>query len=172
MDNIKIGKYIKELRNQNNLTQKELAYKLNISFQAVSKWELGETLPDTALLIDLAKILNTSVDLILNGGEFLNNERKLISVKDIIIGFEHLKDIKRCFGEESLFYKGMVDGINKIMNFDFEDGIKNYPDVLYTEVILQAIINENKIVNIDEVKTYIKNPKMIDIITKKLNTIN
>ena len=105
MDNIKIGNYIKELRTKNNFTQKELADKLCISFQAVSKWEKGETLPDTSILLDLADILNTSVDLILNGGNFLNNERKLISVKDIIIGFEHLKDVKRCFGEESFFYK-------------------------------------------------------------------
>ena len=172
MDNLKIGNYIKELRIKNNLTQKELADKLYISFQAVSKWELGETLPDTTILLDLAKLLNTSVDLILNGGKFLNNERKLLSVKDIIIGFEHLKDVKRCFGEESLFYKGMIKGINKEMNFDFEDGIKNHPDVLYTEVILQSIINENKTVNLDEVKTYIKNPKMIDIITKKINSLN
>ena len=171
MDNIKIGNYIKELRIKNKLTQKDLADKLCISFQAVSKWELGETLPDTSILLDLAKILNTSVDLILNGGAFLNNERKMLSVKDIIIGFEHLKDVKRCFGEESLFYKGMINGINKEMNFDFEDGINNHPDVMYTEVILQAIINENKIVNLDEVKTYIKNPKMINIIEEKLNSI-
>ena len=172
MDNIKIGNYIKELRTKNNFTQKELADKLCISFQAVSKWEKGETLPDTSILLDLADILNTSVDLILNGGNFLNNERKLISVKDIIIGFEHLKDVKRCFGEESFFYKGIINGINREMNFDFEDGINNYPDVMYTEVILQAIVNENKTVNLDEVKTYIKNPKMIDIITKQLKSVN
>ena len=171
MDNLKIGNYIKELRINNNLTQKKLANMLNISFQAVSKWELGETLPDTSILLDLARVLNTSVDLILNGGLFFNNVRKLISVKDIIIGFEHLKDVKRCFGEESLFYKGMINGINKEMNFDFEDGIENYPDVMYTEVILQAIINENKTVNMDEVKTYIKNPKMIDIISKKMDLL-
>jgi len=171
MDNLKIGNYIKEQRIKNNMTQKELADKLCISFQAVSKWELGESLPDTALLLELANNLNTSVDLMLNGGVFVNNSRKLLSVKDIIIGFEHLKDVKRCFGENSLFYKGMINGINKEMNFDFEDGINNYPDVMYTEVILQAIINENKTVNIDEVKMYIKNPKMIEIITKKIDSL-
>lgn len=171
MDSLKIGSYIKNQRIIKNLTQKDLADKLHISFQAVSKWELGETLPDTSILLDLASILDTSVDLILNGGVFMNNERKQISVKDIIMGFEHLKDVKRCFGEESLFYKGMINGINKEMNFDYEDGIKNYPDIMYTEVILQAIINENKTVNMDEVKAYIKNPKMIDIINKKIKEI-
>ena len=39
MDNLKIGNYIQNLRKERGLTQKELADKLNISFQAVSKWE-------------------------------------------------------------------------------------------------------------------------------------
>lgn len=41
MDNLKIGNYIQSLRKAKKLTQKELAEKLNISFQAVSKWETG-----------------------------------------------------------------------------------------------------------------------------------
>ena len=171
MDNLKIGNYIKELRNKNNLTQNELAEKLNISFQAVSKWEVGETLPDTMILLDLANALNTSVDLILNGGTYLNDKRKMINIKDVVDGFNALENVKKCFGSESLFYKGIVDGINKIMNMDFEDALKNYKDVLYTEVILQAVINENKTYNMSEVERYIKNPKMLDILRKKLEQI-
>jgi len=171
MDNLKIGNYIKELRNKNNLTQKELAEKLNISFQAVSKWEVGETLPDTMILLDLANALNTSVDLILNGGTYLNDKRKMINIKDVVDGFNALENVKKCFGSESLFYKGIVDGINKMMNMDFEDALKNYKDVLYTEVILQAVINENKTYNMSEVERYIKNPKMLDILRKKLEQI-
>lgn len=41
MDNLKISNYIQHLRKAAGLTQKELAEKLNISFQAVSKWETG-----------------------------------------------------------------------------------------------------------------------------------
>ena len=171
MDNLKIGNYIKELRNKNNLTQKELAEKLNISFQAVSKWEVGETLPDTMILLDLANALNTSVDLILNGGTYLNDKRKMINIKDVVDGFNALENVKKCFGSESFFYKGIVDGINKMMNMDFEDALKNYKDVLYTEVILQAVINENKTYNMSEVERYIKNPKMLDILRKKLEQI-
>lgn len=54
MDNAKIGAYIQMLRRRAGLTQKELAEKLNISFQAVSKWETGESLPDTGILLDVA----------------------------------------------------------------------------------------------------------------------
>ena len=41
MNNIEIGNYIKKLRKEKRYTQKQLAEKLNVSFQAVSKWETG-----------------------------------------------------------------------------------------------------------------------------------
>ena len=53
MDTLKIGHYIQQLRKSAGMTQKELAEKLSISFQAVSKWENGDALPDTGLLLDL-----------------------------------------------------------------------------------------------------------------------
>ena len=68
MDIKSIGQFIKTIRKSKNITQKELAEKLNISFQAVSRWENGDALPDTLLLLDLSKHLGVSVDLILNAG--------------------------------------------------------------------------------------------------------
>ena len=65
----KVGLQIAELRKNKGLTQNDLGERLGVSFQAVSKWERGETLPDTAILPDLANILGTTVDYILNGGE-------------------------------------------------------------------------------------------------------
>ncbi|MBQ4273009.1 MAG: helix-turn-helix transcriptional regulator, partial [Clostridia bacterium] len=64
----KIGQYIKKLRKAKGITQQQLADTLNVSFQAVSKWETGETLPDVALLLDLCNELNTTADMLLNGG--------------------------------------------------------------------------------------------------------
>ena len=51
------------------LTQSELGERLGVSFQAVSKWERGETLPDISILPALADILETSIDYILRCGE-------------------------------------------------------------------------------------------------------
>ena len=169
MDNIKIGNYIKEKRIEQKLTQKDVANMLNISFQAVSKWEKGETLPDTSILLELANILNTSVDLLLSGGNYINNERKLLKIKDIVAAFQDIENIKNAFGENSLFYRGMIEGISTKMNFDFEDALNNHLDILYTEVILQSIMFDNKKVNMDEVKEYIKNDRLIAIIEKKNN---
>ena len=65
LDNINVGKQILLLRKRNGFTQEELAERLNISAQAISKWENGHTLPETAMLPMLAKLLNTSIDSIL-----------------------------------------------------------------------------------------------------------
>ncbi|MBP3937932.1 MAG: helix-turn-helix transcriptional regulator, partial [Clostridia bacterium] len=67
-DNIKFGKMIALLRSQKGITQAELGERLGVSFQAVSKWERGETLPDVSLLTDLADVLETTVDFLLRGG--------------------------------------------------------------------------------------------------------
>ncbi|WP_053071855.1 helix-turn-helix domain-containing protein [Ornithinibacillus contaminans] len=64
-----IGSYISKLRKRNDLTQVELAEKLNVSHQAVSKWEKGDSIPDVGTLIALSEEFNCSVDAILNGGE-------------------------------------------------------------------------------------------------------
>ena len=93
MDSLKIGQYIQNLRKAAGLTQKELAEKLNLSFQAVSKWENGDSLPDTGVLLDLCDILNTTADKLLNGGSLVAKERRLMRLEDVVTGFQYLEDI-------------------------------------------------------------------------------
>ena len=61
------GKTIKELREKRKLTQKELAEKLQVSDNAVSKWETGRGLPDIGIIDDLAKALGVSIAELLTG---------------------------------------------------------------------------------------------------------
>lgn len=61
IDKLKFGKFISGLRREKGLTQKELAERLFISDKAVSKWETGASIPDTALLVPLSEILGVSV---------------------------------------------------------------------------------------------------------------
>ena len=58
----KIGRKISELRKKANMTQVELADRLGISFQAVSNWERGNSMPDISKLPELAEILDVSLD--------------------------------------------------------------------------------------------------------------
>ena len=80
IDMKKVGVQISTLRKNKGLTQSELAERLGISFQAVSKWENGATLPEVSILVDLANVLETSVDHILNGGEKIMNYKGKITV--------------------------------------------------------------------------------------------
>ncbi len=67
MDNLKFGKFIKELRKEKNMTQKELAEKLYLTDKAISKWERGLSFPDITVLNSISEIFNVSVTEILNG---------------------------------------------------------------------------------------------------------
>lgn len=67
MDQIKIGKFIAECRKKNNLTQMELAEKLNITDRAISKWENGKGMPDSSIMLELCNELHISVNELLSG---------------------------------------------------------------------------------------------------------
>jgi len=65
IDNIRIGRQIARLRKKNKLSQEKLAEILQITAQAISKWENGKTLPETAQLPVLAQLFECSIDSIL-----------------------------------------------------------------------------------------------------------
>ena len=67
MNQDKIGKFIKKIRLENNLTQKQLADTLGVTYQAVSKWENGKNIPDIELLKEISERFNINIDEILNG---------------------------------------------------------------------------------------------------------
>ena len=67
MDQVKIGKFIAECRRKENLTQMQLAEKLNITDKAISKWERGIAMPDSAIMLDLCDILKITVNELLMG---------------------------------------------------------------------------------------------------------
>lgn len=67
MDQVKIGKFIAECRREKNLTQMQLAEKLNITDRAVSKWETGRAMPDSSIMIELCSVLGINVNELLSG---------------------------------------------------------------------------------------------------------
>jgi transcriptional regulator with XRE-family HTH domain len=78
MDQMKIGRFIAERRKRVNLTQVQLAERLNITDRAVSKWERGKTMPDASIMLELCSILGISVNELLSGEEINveNNQEK------------------------------------------------------------------------------------------------
>lgn len=67
MDQVKIGKFIAERRKAANLTQMQLAEKLQITDRAISKWETGRAMPDSSLMLELCEMLGITVNDLLCG---------------------------------------------------------------------------------------------------------
>ena len=84
MDNVKTGGFIKELRKERDMTQKQLADLLHITDRAVSKWERGVCAPDISLLEPLAEILGVSIVELIQGTRAEQPQEPEESAKQII----------------------------------------------------------------------------------------
>ena len=95
MDKVKIGQFIANCRKDKKLTQEQLAEKLNISKNAVSKWERGICLMDMSLLKPLSEILDVSVNDILSGEKIPDDKIKEKSEENLIklSKFNHYKSV-------------------------------------------------------------------------------
>ena len=108
IDNIKVGKQIALLRAEKGITQNELGERVGVSFQAVSKWERGETLPDISVLPDLANVLETTIDHILLAGEQHLVFKGKIKVQDMIEGINCLKRMGELLGRQNVLYRNAI----------------------------------------------------------------
>lgn len=88
--NIEIANRLLEYRKQMGLSQEELAEKIGISRQSVSKWERAEASPDTDNLIELAKIYNVTLDELLNGKA--EEPKEIEEVKETATPKDNTKD--------------------------------------------------------------------------------
>ncbi|MDE7415103.1 MAG: helix-turn-helix domain-containing protein [Lachnospiraceae bacterium] len=91
LDREKVARAIAEQRKIKGMTQKQLADILNVSYQAVSRWEQGLSLPSVDMIYDIAQALETTVDFLLNG---LSEERKVISYIDTGLDTKKLYMVK------------------------------------------------------------------------------
>ena len=84
MDQERFGKFIKEIRKKNNLTQKEFANKYNVTYQAVSKWENGKNIPDISLIKKISEDFNISMEELYNG-EYKDKKKNILPFILIVI---------------------------------------------------------------------------------------
>ncbi|MDR0916626.1 MAG: helix-turn-helix domain-containing protein [Oscillospiraceae bacterium] len=134
----KVGAQIAALRKSKNLTQSELGERLQISFQAISKWERGETLPDTAILTDLAAVPETTVDNILLGGEKAVSFKGKLAAKDMRDGVDALRRVGFLLGAQNPIYRYAIEGISGRMNTDIAAMLDD--DFLRECLVAEAII--------------------------------
>lgn len=134
MDQIKIGSFLKQLRKEKELTQGELAEKLNVSNRSVSRWETGNTLPDISILIKLAEYYEVGIKEIIDGereSENMNKEEK--ELMDKIVDYTSMD--KQIILEKTQKYSG-VAGITLLVGmilaiFDFSNKFQLITDWLF-----------------------------------------
>ncbi len=114
-----IGKRILNLRKQNNMTQMELADKIGISYQAVSSWERGNSMPDIAKIPELAALFHISID------ELIGESRVIKSVLNHPDGEVKAED----FAEEELKEALPIMKPNQISHIISESDLSKLKDI-------------------------------------------
>jgi len=111
MDQLKVGKFIKRKRKEMNLTQSELAEKLNITDRAISKWENGNCMPDVSIISELCGILNVTINDLFSGKkvDMKNNEKIL---EENLLEMARIKEQR----DKELLTLEFVIGILSIIN--------------------------------------------------------
>jgi transcriptional regulator with XRE-family HTH domain len=74
----KFGAYISKMRKKSDMTQSELAEKLNLTRQAISKYECGDSFPDISILISIADLFSISLDELIGSGNPTEKEAKIL----------------------------------------------------------------------------------------------
>lgn len=192
MDLNKTSKILKEKRLEMGLTGKELASKLNISPQAISKWENGKSFPDISILKNVCEILNISVmDLIGNKDEAVYNSIKYINSKTvkkfkklikilliifiliILLFFLTTYNKFKYYEFENEFVEGYIisSSIYNVFDLKFKDKEANYYTLFYREnddyFIRSGNINDKALHIVEDYKNIGENSKIF----KKINNL-
>ena len=143
-----IGKFIQKKRKEKNLTQKELAQKLNITDKAISKWERGLGCPDVSILELLANELDVSILEILKGRIIENEIIKVTEANDYI--------------EETIKYtkQNKIETTNKIITF-----------LIISITLLLLILNIENITRMNKKYEYDFNNETVKEIKNQLNKL-
>ena len=121
MNTIIISKHLQLLRKTNYYTQEDLAKKLNLSRQAISKWETGTTIPDLEVLLKLSKLYGLTIN------EIIEPDIQMKKITDFeqlsLIPEDDLKEILIQFDEKSLVVASMGASpeINDLLEKIFTD---------------------------------------------------
>ena len=83
MDQKKIGLFLRELRNEKNLSQEQLAEEFGVSSRSISRWENGNTMPDISIIIELADFYDVDIREIIHGERKSENMDK--ELKDTLV---------------------------------------------------------------------------------------
>lgn len=95
MDQVKIGRFIAEMRKQQNLTQREFADILNISDKTVSKWECGNGMPELSLMLPICKIFKINLNELFSGEKLTDADYKQKAEENLMKLVKEAEEMKK-----------------------------------------------------------------------------
>ena len=110
MDQVKIGKFIAECRKNKNLTQFQLAEKLNITDRAISKWETGKGMPDSSIMLELCNELDITVNELLSG-EVIKMENYNRKAEENLLEMAKKEEVQN---KKMMMYEWVIGGLSSI----------------------------------------------------------
>ena len=102
------GNFISELRKEKELTQKELAEKINVSDKAISRWETGKGYPDVTSLVSLSEYFDVSVNELLAGKRLTAEDIKETADENLISVFEQVQKNKKQHNLQVAIYTSVL----------------------------------------------------------------
>lgn len=131
LDREKVGNAIAAQRKTKGMTQKHLADMLNVSYQAVSRWEQGLSLPSVDMIYDLAQVLETTVDALLNAPSV---EKKRLTYEDTGLDTKRLYLMKHRLDE-------LVTKSDMLLHTHYIDPVFFQPDTAGMEEAVYLFAN-------------------------------
>lgn len=154
----KCGKFIAKLRKEKNMTQEQLAEKMGVSINAVSKWERGLSFPDVSLYKKLCKELGINIEELINGEKDSSEEAKEKAIITAVKDKEKIKNnSKKILNLFTVIFLVVVFGF-VFYNKKLKVNLINDSDYLYDEII-----------NFIKEKEFKENP---DSVEKDFNVFN
>lgn len=145
-----INERIRDLRKKNNLTQEELADKLNVSRQAITKWESGLGTPDISNIEAIAKLFNITVDELLSGNSIKKN-----NISKTEFDIFKFSDIDLKIGNANTLDISLIDSEKVIVELesDLELDVYKFAKVKIeneNSVEISVLLNKSKDINISK----------------------
>lgn len=163
MDQIKVGSFIAQCRKEKNLTQMQLAEKLNMSNKSISKWETGRGMPDVSIMIELCEILGITVNELLSGQHLKKEDFNVKANENIIyMARESEKNKKRNKKTIIIFSTLIIIFILFMIVRYFYITLET--TIEYDDRLIKCEINE------DEIVCSFKGSSLISFIHKEINT--
>lgn len=122
MDTQKIGKFLKELRKEHNMTQEQLGERIGVTNKTVSRWETGNYMPPIESLKLLGDIYQISINEILAGERLNDVDYKEVAEDNISMALEQMEESEKKFENRMLIVMGITTVLAIIIMFVVPNG--------------------------------------------------